>query len=161
MELAWRSFGQTITIAQALGYLTVDAETAVPDRPGLPEDDPYAQEISKNRMRFEFWHLLRVDCIFRHQFRKPALITPGSWAVNFPDPSINGVTHMSTRYIQIHFLASMRLTLVLLKFLDLLEFTTDDSVTAFDESLDGLAAEVESIMRNWNEVGPLMLPSIS
>ncbi|KAH8422519.1 transcription factor domain-containing protein [Aspergillus melleus] len=149
-ELAWRSFGHTITIARALGYLTVDADTEVPNQQGFPEDSRYAQQVSKNRMRFEFWHLLRMDCVFRLHFGKPALITAGSWAVNFPDPSINGVTHMSTRYIQIHFLASMRLTLVLLKYLDLLEFTTDDNSATFDESLDSLITEVESIMRNWN-----------
>lgn len=91
-------------------------------------------------MRFEFWHLLRMDCVFRLHFGKPALIEAGSWAVNFPDPSIDGVTHTSTRYIQIHFLASMRLTLVLLKFLDLLEITTDNSTEEFDASMDSLAA---------------------
>lgn len=93
-----------------------------------------------------------MDCVFRLHFGKPALIEAGSWAVNFPDPSIDGVTHTSTRYIQIHFLASMRLTLVLLKFLDLLEITTDNSTEEFDASMDSLAAEVESIMCNWNAV---------
>lgn len=140
IELAWQSFSHTIKIARALGYLTVDAENETPKDAAIPDDSPNDQGISKNRMRFEFWHLLRMDCVFRLHFGKPALIEAGSWAVNFPDPSIDGVTHTSTRHIQIHFLASMRLTLVLLKFLDLLEITTDNSTEEFDASMDSLAA---------------------
>lgn len=105
-------------------------------------------ETEKNRKRFEFWYLLRTDCLFRLSFGKPAVICPGTWRVNFPDPTINGVDDESTRFIQIHFLASMRLTLVLLKYLDLPGL----SPAAYDNAIDSLISEVQSIIAGWNAV---------
>lgn len=107
---------------------------------------------SKNRKRYEFWYLLQVDCIFRLYFGRPASIPEGSWAVKFPDPTINGVDDVSTHFLQIHFLASMRFNLVLLKYLELTTKEHTSHPTEYDEALDNLSAEVKSIMSNWKAV---------
>ncbi|KAI2895215.1 hypothetical protein CBS63078_4232 [Aspergillus niger] len=151
-ELCWRIVAHSCTIARTLGYFSVDADQPTPSqrmvRPGGPPDPE--SEIEKNRMRFEFWHLLRTDCVFRLAFGKPALIADGSWTVNFPDPSITGVDHASTRFIQIHFFASMRLTLVLIKYLNLADAEPDVDTPEYDRTIDGLIAEVQTIMSDWS-----------
>ncbi|ODM16857.1 hypothetical protein SI65_07822 [Aspergillus cristatus] len=144
-ELSWKIFGQACTIARALGYFSVDENPAFPDNPTKNDT-----EVEKNRKRFEFWHLLRTDCVFRLSFGKPACIQKGSWTVNLPDPSINGVENESTRFIQIHFLASMRLNLVALKYLELVDSKPDPETEAYDKTIDSLIAEVQSIMSDWN-----------
>lgn len=153
-ELSWRIVAESVKISRALGYFSVDADQPTPGqqivRPGGPPNPE--SEIEKNRMRFEFWHLLRTDCVFRLSFGKPALITDGSWTVNFPDPSITGVDHASTRFIQIHFFASMRLTLVLIKYLDLVDSEPDVDTPQYDRTIDGLIAEVQTIMSDWSPV---------
>ena len=147
-ELSWKVFGQACTIARALGYFSVD------ENPASMSDNPTKNdtEVEKNRKRFEFWHLLRTDCLFRLSFGKPACIPEGSWTVNLPDPSINGAENESTRFIQIHFLASMRLNLVALKYLELVDFKPDPETEAYDQTIDSLIAEVQSIMSDWNTV---------
>jgi len=146
-ELSWKIFGQACTIAKALGYFSVDENPALPDNPTKKDT-----EVEKNRKRFEFWHLLRTDCLFRLSFGKPACIQRGSWTVNLPDPSINGVENESTRFIQIHFLASMRLNLIALKYLELVDSKPDPETEAYDKTIDNLIAEVQSIMSDWNTV---------
>lgn len=113
---------------------------------------PNEEETERNRKRFEFWHLLRADCLFRLSFHKPTHIPKGSWAVNFPDPTITGVDDTSTHFVQIHFLASMRLTLVLLKYLDLLEEDSEQDPAAYDMAFDSLIDDVQSIMCDWSAV---------
>ncbi|OJJ67624.1 hypothetical protein ASPBRDRAFT_47673 [Aspergillus brasiliensis CBS 101740] len=151
-ELSWRIVAHACSIARALGYFSVDADQPTPSpqmyRPGGPPDP--GSEIEKNRMRFEFWHLLRTDCVFRLSFGKPALIPAGSWTVHFPDPSITGVDDASTRFIQIHFFASMRLTLVLIRYLDLVDAEPVLDTPQYDRTIDGLIAEVQTIMSDWS-----------
>ena len=72
--------------------------------------------------------------------------------MNFPDPTITGVDDESTRFVQIHFLASMRLTLVLLKYLDLVDAVPVPDPETYDTTVDTLIAEVQSIMSGWNAV---------
>ncbi|RAK97349.1 transcription factor domain-containing protein [Aspergillus ibericus CBS 121593] len=150
-ELSWKILGHACAIARALGYFSVDADQSTHNSPASLINAPSEPEIEieKNRKRFEFWHLLRTDCLFRLSFGKPALIAEGSWAVNFPDPSITGVDDESTRFVQIHFLASMRLTLVLLRYLDLVDVESGLSTSQYDETIDGLIKEVQTIMSDW------------
>lgn len=107
---------------------------------------------NKNRQRYEFWYLLQVDCIFRLYFGRPATIPEGSWVVKFPDPTINGVDDISTHFLQIHFLATMRFNLVLLKYFDLTKGEHTSHPAEYDEALDNLSIEVKSIMSNWKAV---------
>lgn len=72
--------------------------------------------------------------------------------MNFPDPTISGVDDASTHFIQIHFLASMRFTLVLLKYLDLVTKESTFHLAEYDGALDNLAVEVKSVMSNWKPV---------
>ncbi|CAL5866563.1 uncharacterized protein PFLUO_LOCUS772 [Penicillium psychrofluorescens] len=155
-ELAWKMLGHACTIAKALGYFSVDGnpEEADGQRPsslaqGSTTDET---EIDKNRKRFEFWHLLRSDCLFRLSFGKPTLIPAGSWKVNFPDPTINGVDDESSRFIQIHFLASMRLTLVVMKYLDWIDAGPDPDPVLRDATVDSFLEEVQLIMSDWDTV---------
>lgn len=153
-ELAWKIFGQSCAIARALGYFSVDENSEGPNGQasvtGTPSEN--GTEVEKNRKRFEFWHLLRTDCLFRLSFGKPGSIPKGSWTVNLPDPSINGADFESTRFIQIHFLASMRLNLAALKYLDLVDSEPDPDTEAYNNTIDSLTAEVQSIMSDWNTV---------
>ncbi|KAL2845122.1 hypothetical protein BJX68DRAFT_269308 [Aspergillus pseudodeflectus] len=143
IEQSWKMLGEACKIARALGYFHVDST--------LLEDDPNEPAEERNRKRFEFWHLLRTDCLFRLSFGKPALIPKGSWEVNFPQhPSITGIEdeNSSTRVIEIHFLASMRQTLVMLKYLEYMDtvLNPDEVDGAF---ISGLIEEVNSIRRLW------------
>lgn len=153
-ELSWKIFGHACSIARALGYFSIDGDPKGPDGHICPprESFQHRNEIERNRMRFEFWHLLRTDCLFRLSFGKPALLPEGSWAVNLPDPSITGVDDASTHFIQIHFLASMRLTLVVLKYLDWVKAESNQNAATYDSWLDDLITEVETIMADWNVV---------
>lgn len=153
-ELAWKMLGHALTIAKALGYFSMD------ENPEGPNAQPSSSQVStidemetdKNRKRFEFWHLLRTDCLFRLSFGKPTLIPPGSWKVNFPDPTINGVSDESSRFIQIHFLASMRLALVVMKYLDWVDLGPDPNPVSHDATIDSFLGEVQLIMRDWDTV---------
>ncbi|KAJ0415230.1 hypothetical protein BJY00DRAFT_293743 [Aspergillus carlsbadensis] len=142
IDLSWNMLSEACKIARAIGYFHIDST--------LFEEDPTEPADERNRKRFEFWHLLRTDCLFRLSFGKPALIPKGSWEVNFPHPSITGNEdeNVSTRVIEIHFLASMRQTLVMLKYLEYM-----DRISHPDE-VDGafiseLIEEVNSIRRLW------------
>lgn len=148
-EMSWKILGYACTIARALGYFSVD-EHPEEQNSWLASPGNCESEVDKNRKRFEFWHLLRMDCLFRLSFGKPALIPSGSWTVNFPDPTITGIDDASTRFIQIHFLASMRLTLVLMRYLDLVDGGMVQDTDMYDKALDGLIAEVQSIMSDWS-----------
>ncbi|KAJ5611396.1 hypothetical protein N7510_008115 [Penicillium lagena] len=139
-------------IAKALGYFSVDGNPEEADgQPSLAQASTTDKtEIDKNRKRFEFWHLLRTDCLFRLSFGKPTLIAPGSWKVNFPDPTIDGVDDESSRFIQIHFLASMRLTLVVMKYLDWIDSGPDPDPVLHDATIDSFLDEVQLIMSDWD-----------
>ncbi|KAL3441074.1 hypothetical protein BJX65DRAFT_289304 [Aspergillus insuetus] len=142
IELSWKMLGEACRIARAIGYFHVDSTVF--------EEDPNEPEEERNRKRFEFWHLLRTDCLFRLSFGKPALIPKGSWEVSFPHPSITGNEdeNASTRVIEIHFLASMRQTLVMLKYLEYMDtiLNPNDVDGAF---ISGLIEEVNSIRSLW------------
>ncbi|KAJ5147476.1 hypothetical protein N7526_000828 [Penicillium atrosanguineum] len=142
-ELAWKMLGHACTIAKALGYFSVDGNPEEAD--GTQGSTTDETKIDKNRKRFEFWHLLRTDCLFRLSFGKPTLISAGSWKVNFPDPTINGVDDGSSRFIQIHFLASMRLALV-----TGLTWGADPDPVLHDATVDSFLAEVQLIMSDWD-----------
>ncbi|KAL5357215.1 fungal-specific transcription factor [Aspergillus floccosus] len=147
-ELTWKILGHACEIARNLGYFSVDQGPEPRNGQGSRIVDIIDNETDaeKNRKRFEFWHLLRADCLFRLSFGKPALIPAGSWKVNFPNPSIDSIEFESTRFIQIHFLASMRLTLVMMKYLDLV----DAEAMVNDATFDSLISEVQSIISGWN-----------
>lgn len=135
-----------------MGYFTVDGGPENSNGQSTPIENAVENEVDKNRKRFEFWYLLRTDCLFRLSFGKPALIQEGSWKVNFPDPTINGVDNASTRFLQIHFLASMRLTIVLLKYFDLVDTVPKPAPEVYDGTVGRLIAEVQGIMSDWNTV---------
>lgn len=152
VELSWDIFRLACKIAEALGYFTIDKNTPEGHDNRTDESPQNESFTSKNRKRYEFWYLLQVDCLFRLYFGRPASISEGSWVVNFPDPTISGVDDVSTHFIQIHFLASMRFTLVLLKYLDLVTNESTFHPVEYDKALDKLAVEVKSIMSNWKAV---------
>lgn len=172
MDLSWKAFSQACRISKALGYYAVDETptersnhseqphlTAPTPAPGATsESDRHKAEVDKNRKRFEFWHILRVDCLFRLSFGKPTLMPAGSWKVNFPDPTINGVDDESSRFIQIHFIASMRLALIVMKYLDWIDCGTDPNPISHDATIDSFINEVQSILSDWDTVGFLFHP---
>ncbi|KAL4745972.1 hypothetical protein BDW72DRAFT_207753 [Aspergillus terricola var. indicus] len=143
IELCWEMMRHTCSIAKALGYFHIDAG------PQFPATE--SEKIEKNRKRFEFWHLLRTDCMFRLLLGKPAVIRKGEWAVNFPDsPGIiasekGGGGDEDTHMFEIHFLASMRQTLVMLRYLDYTE--GPDGID--EDTVDALIAETETSMALW------------
>jgi hypothetical protein len=153
-EVAWKMLGHACTIAKALGYFSVDGNPGETDgQPSLSQGSTIEEtETDKNRKRFEFWHLLRTDCLFRLSFGKPTLMPAGSWKVNFPDPTINGVDDESSRFIQIHFIASMRLALVMMKYLDWTDAGPDPDPVLHDITIDSFLDEVQLIISDWDTV---------
>lgn len=144
-ELAWKALIHACSVARTLGYFWVDG-----NNPTQQDNEVLDRsEVDRNRERFEFWHLLRMDCMFRLSFGKPALIPAGSWAVNFPDPTITGIDEPDMHFVQIHFLASMRQTLVMLRYLDHVDLRGGalDGKTAGD-----LAMEIHMTIRTWKPV---------
>ncbi|KAJ5743872.1 hypothetical protein N7533_008742 [Penicillium manginii] len=171
-DLSWKAFSQACRISKVLGYFTIDetplespnqhqqqqqSHLPAPESQSQshPETTPHETEIEKNRKRFEFWHILRTDSLFRTSFGKPTLIPPGSWAVNFPDTTIIGIDSSISRFIQIHFLASMRLALIVMKYLDWIDSGTasesePESDVSHDTTIDGFINEVQSILLDWD-----------
>lgn len=87
--------------------------------------------------------------MFRLSLGKPSLIPAGSWAVNFPDPTITGNDDPDTHVVQIHFLASMRQTLVMLKYLDNVDGLGE---TLDQKTADDLAMQIHMTIETWNPV---------
>ncbi|KAE8361878.1 hypothetical protein BDV27DRAFT_24216 [Aspergillus caelatus] len=151
-DLAWKAFSHTCRISKALGYFSVDETPSEGDNQiSSPAGTPlHEAEIDRNRKRFGFWHILRTDCLFRKSFGKPTLIPAGSWKVHFPDPTINGVDDESSRFIQIHFLISMRLGLIVRKYLDWITGGPDPDPVSHDAIIDNYIDEVQSILSDWD-----------
>ncbi|OJJ54562.1 hypothetical protein ASPSYDRAFT_469033 [Aspergillus sydowii CBS 593.65] len=149
-ELAWKALGHACSVARTLGYFWVDSNnrgTTNKDHKHGDNELNGLDEADRNRKRFEFWHLLRMDCMFRLSLGKPALIPAGSWAVNFPDPTITGNDDPDMHFVQIHFLASMRQTLVMLKCLDHIDGLGGE---VLDEKTAGdLAMEIHTTIDIW------------
>lgn len=157
LDLSWKCFGQACRISKALGYHSVDETPETPPTATTAQDQNQSArqaEVDKNRKRFEFWHILRTDSLFRMSFGKPNLIPAGSWKVNFPDPSITGVDDDSSRFIQIHFLACMRLALIVMRYLDWLDFGMSGDVdpVQYDHTVDSFINEVQSVLSDWDTV---------
>lgn len=141
-------------MAKALGYFSVDEfSSAENDQQSIPVGTPAPEaEVERNRKRFGFWHILRTDCIFRMSFGRPALIPTGSWKVDFPDPTINGVDDGKSNFIQIHFISSMRLALIVMRYLDWIESDAQPDPASHDTIIDGYIDEVWSILSDWDMV---------
>ncbi|KAF4769654.1 hypothetical protein HAV15_011575 [Penicillium sp. str.  len=152
IDLSWKALAQACRISKALGLFSVDETPSEGDKqPSTePESLPRQAEVERNRKRFEFWHILRMDCLFRMCYGKPTLIPTGSWKVNFPDPTINSVNHESSRFMDIHFLASMRLTLIVMKYLDWVDGGKDPDPVSHDATIDSFTDEVEPILLDWD-----------
>ncbi|KAJ5082178.1 hypothetical protein N7532_011221 [Penicillium argentinense] len=153
-ELAWKMLDRALKVARSLGYFSVDGSPEQINGEAIPTPNPTTTEteteVDRNRKRFEFWHLLRTDCLFRLSFGKPTLIPPGSWKVNFPDPTITGVDDEASHFIQIHFLASMRLAIIVMKYLDWIDSEPNPDPSSYDAIIDSYIGEVESIMSDWD-----------
>lgn len=153
IDLAWRAFYHSCRVSRALGYFSVDeapreADSQLPAPAGTPHED----EVERNRKRFGFWYILRTDCMFRMSFGMPTLIPVESWAVNFPDPTINGVDDGSSHFIQIHFFISTRLALVARKYLDWIDGGLPLDPVSHDAIVDSYIDEVQSILSDWDTV---------
>ncbi|KOC11001.1 fungal specific transcription factor [Aspergillus flavus AF70] len=151
-DLAWKAFSHTCRISKTLGYFSVDETPSEGDnQPSTPAGTPlHEAEVERNRKRFVFWHILRTDSLFRKSFGKPTLIPAGSWKVHFPDPTINGVDDESSRFIQIHFLISMRLGLIVRKYLDWIDSGPDPDPASYDAIIHTYIDEVQSILSDWD-----------
>lgn len=159
VDIAWRAFSHSCSISKALGYFSVDDALDEQDDQTPISDSPPEQEIGveRNRKRFGFWHILRTDCLFRMSFGKPTLIPAGSWKVNFPDPTITGVDDESSHYIQIHFFASMRLAMVVMRYLDWIEGDPKLDPVSYDAIIESYIEEVQSILLDWDTVRVALL----
>ncbi|KAJ5435517.1 hypothetical protein N7445_006402, partial [Penicillium cf. griseofulvum] len=159
IDLSWKALAQTCRISKALGFFSVDETPSKGDNQlsTEPESLPRQAEVERNRKRFEFWHILRTDCLFRMCYGKPTLIPAGSWKVDFPDPTITGVDDESSRFIQIHFIASMRLTLIVMKYLDWVDRGKDPDPVSHDATIDRFIDEVQLILSDWDAEGLLQM----
>lgn len=154
IDLSWKALAQACRISKALGLFSMDETPSEGDKQlsTEPESLPPQAKVERNRKRFEFWHILRTDSLFRMCYGKPTLIPAGSWKVNFPDPTVNGVSHESSRFIHIHFIASMRLTLIVMKYLDWVDRGKDPDPVSHDATIDSFINEVEPILLDWDVV---------
>ncbi|KAH6721976.1 hypothetical protein BKA61DRAFT_666723 [Leptodontidium sp. MPI-SDFR-AT-0119] len=143
-DLGYKMLSYSCKTGQGLGLFQIDN----PDEPQsnanglLPEIEDNPKE--KDRMRMAFWFLLHYDCIFRLRFKRPALIQQGAWAVKIPSVVDDIVNNIG--FDPLHFIVCTKITLVIMKFFELVEHEIPPDI---GPRVCSLVEEINSIAVTW------------
>lgn len=127
-DLAHRLHGHGCQIARDLGLLQLDADTPSfalgtnsvqpPRNPRWPLDT--MGTVYRDVHRIYFWHILITnDFSFRHHLYRSNSIESGTWKVDLPDFSTRQSLSDINKDTEIYFDASLRLSVIELKYSEL------------------------------------------
>ncbi|KEY67848.1 hypothetical protein S7711_04985 [Stachybotrys chartarum IBT 7711] len=137
-ELAWRMFQHACGYAEDLGLHKIDA--------GSKESSGNARQWDEDRKGF--WDLLHVDLLFRLIFNKQPSLSGRTWRVNLPwldkhtAPDSDGFSTMN-------FIVSSRLSLVQLRFFEMLETASEIDKKSLWTKTEGLCQEILDLYEEW------------
>lgn len=144
-ELAWRMFQHACGYAEDLGLHKIDA--------GSKESSGNARQWDEDRKGF--WDLLHIDLLFRLTFNKQPSLSGRTWRVNLPwldkhtAPDSDGFSTMN-------FIVSSRLSLVQLRFFEMLETASEIDEKSLWTKTEGLCQEILDLYEEWGIVGRLL-----
>lgn len=142
-ELAWKMFRHACEYCHALNLHKLDSAD-------------YRENENTNcncdNDRKGFWEVLQTDLYFRLILNKPPVLTRNTWSVNLPwldansQPPPDGIRATA-------FLASSRITLVIIRFFALLEDPEIDTKAEIMTKTEDLGREILQIPAEWQLVG--------
>ncbi|KAG9252157.1 uncharacterized protein F5Z01DRAFT_660982 [Emericellopsis atlantica] len=138
-ELAWNMFKQAGEYATKLGIHNLDSNGAVMrgiQNPDNADDD-----------RKAFWDLLQVDLFFRLMFNKPPSISGNPWNVNLP--WLNETIPNQGAERATIFLASSRVTLLLMQFFAMLEEAAGNPSLMMRRT-EAMCLEIRALHDEWD-----------
>lgn len=148
-DLSHRLHGCACQIARGLGLLQLDAENPFPS--SFREISPQSSEnprrpagmmgtVYRYVHRIYFWHILILnDYSFRYHLYRSGNIDSGTWKVGLPDFSTGQSPSNIQRDTEVYFEASLRLSLIELKYSDL------ENSSVLHTSADGVLSEAEQV----------------
>lgn len=142
-ELSWKMFRHACEYCEILNLHRLDSADVSWD----DEDDI----CDCDGDRKGFWEVLQIDLYFRLIMNKPPIISVKSWKVNLPwldsnsQPPPDGIQAAA-------FLASSRVTLVIIRFFALLEDPENDTKAEITAKTESLCREVLEIFEQWQLV---------
>ncbi|KAL2842390.1 hypothetical protein BJY01DRAFT_216484 [Aspergillus pseudoustus] len=172
-DLSYHLHIRACQISRDLGLLDLDTDATVPPRPppdssrtsaspSAPTETPRPADtmdtVYRDVHRIFFWHILIADDhLFRHHLYRPGSIDMGTWKVAVPDLSARRHLSDIKKDTRIYFEASLRLSLIELKFSELLEssrsWPTSSAGFSLSEAgqvaIQDLLMEVDSVLSEW------------
>lgn len=139
-ELSWKMFRHACEYCQALNLHKLDSA----DVSWGNEDDKCDCDDDRKGL----WEVLQVDLWFRLIMNKPPIISVDSWRVNLPWLDSNS-QHPPDGIQAAAFLASSRVTLVIIRFFALLEDPENDTKAEIMAKTEGLCREILEIFEDW------------
>ncbi|KAI5467614.1 hypothetical protein BGZ63DRAFT_410533 [Mariannaea sp. PMI_226] len=139
-ELSWKMFRHACEYCQALNLHKLDSSDV---SWGNEEDKCDCDDDRKG-----FWEVLQIDLYFRLIMNKPPIISVNAWQVNLPWLDVN--SQPPPHGIQATaFLASSRVTLVIIRFFALLENPENGTKADIMSKTEGLCREILDIFEEW------------
>ncbi|KAL2813419.1 hypothetical protein BJX63DRAFT_394358 [Aspergillus granulosus] len=171
-DLSHRLHNCACQITRDLGLLQIDADTQMfpppqplssfNESPLPPEETPRPADamstVYRDVHRIYFWQILITDDhLFRHHLYRPGSIDLGTWKVGLPDFSTQQSLSDINRDTRVHSEASLHLSLIELKYSELLEDSTSWSTIASgvllskagQDKLRHLLVEVDAVLSKW------------
>ncbi|KAF7548553.1 hypothetical protein G7Z17_g6983 [Cylindrodendrum hubeiense] len=140
-ELAWKMFRHACEYCHALNLHKLDSAE-------YPGNSGNANCDCGDDDRKGFWEVLQTDLYFRLILNKPPILTKNTWSVNLPwldansQPPPDGIRATA-------FLASSRITLVIIRFFSLLEDPEIDTKAETMTKTEDLGREILQIFVEW------------
>ncbi|KAH7001282.1 hypothetical protein EDB80DRAFT_721918 [Ilyonectria destructans] len=138
-ELAWKMFRHACEYCHALNLHKLDSAD-------YRENENTNCDCDNDRKGF--WEVLQADLYFRLILNKPPVLTRNTWSVNLPwldpnsQPPPDGIRATA-------FLASSRITLVIIRFFALLEDPEIDTKAEIMTKTEDLGREILQIPAEW------------
>ncbi|KAF3402580.1 hypothetical protein DPV78_004758 [Talaromyces pinophilus] len=172
-DLAHRLHGRACQIARDLGLMQLDADTPSSSLTTNSAQPPMNPRWSRDTMgtvyrdvhRIYFWHILIAnDYAFGRHLYRSSNIDLGTWKVDLPDFSTRQSLSDIKEDTQICFEASLRLSLIEVKYSELVKRHNGCSDFMLDESqlaeIRELSVEIETVLAEW-KIEQLMMQTSS